>query len=289
MRTKMVGLVVILVFSPHLIAGDVVVKGKTEPAPGKSSAIGVEIVSRLTEIHVKPGDHVTKGTKVLTLNPTPAELEVKKKAVSVADAALHLAKGLLHEEEERFARAESLYAKQSMSKESFEERRSAKIKAHDSVVLAKANLDLAKTVLKAMETGSYSYNWVYSQIDGVVTHMTARTGITYYPGTKTLGLIVDVSELDVIACVQPEMASALRKGEKATVIVKGLKKDTEISGEIEFISPVCDEKGCIPVTVRIHNPVAYTEKRMEAGKQVEHSVYVVNAYQNVSVRFTVPD
>jgi membrane fusion protein (multidrug efflux system) len=95
---------------------------------------------------------------------------------------------------------------------------------------AAANLSAART--------QYSNSAVSAGFNGVVADLSARTGMTVYPGSP-LGTLVDPWSLQVEVDLDERQLAMCSPGLKAFVIVPSLN-DTVLAGEVLSVSPVID-------------------------------------------------
>jgi membrane fusion protein (multidrug efflux system) len=98
-------------------------------------------------------------------------------------------------------------------------------------------LESASAALASAQT-QYGNSAVSAGFDGVVSALTAREGMTVYPGSS-LGTLVDPWTLQVEVDLDERQLARCAQGLKAFVIVPSLN-DTVLVGEVRSVSPVVD-------------------------------------------------
>lgn len=98
-------------------------------------------------------------------------------------------------------------------------------------------LEAASAALSSAQT-QYSNSAVSAGFDGVISDLTARAGMTVYPGSP-LGILVDPWSLQVEVDLDERQLAMCSPGLKAFVIVPSLN-DTVLVGEVRSVSPVVD-------------------------------------------------
>ncbi len=274
-------------------ARGLVVKGKTQPAPGRHAFICPVVADPVEAVLVRPGDRVKKGQPLLKHDDAEARAKVmaKRAALKSLEAALtlvekkprqldqHEARQAVEEarltlsarrkDVERLAR---LWESGATSVKTYRDARLAYEKAQGQLGLAQAKLERllkepvkfqiaeaeakvaeARAELEAEEEALQDFT-IRARLDGVVTSLRAGPGLSARPGTAVWGEIVDVSELDVRCELTPRQARALKVGQSALV-----RDDSEdgppLPGRVALVGVVADPaSGRIPVLVRVPNP-----------------------------------
>lgn len=189
--------------------------------------ISAETIARIERIHYGEGANVKKGDLLIELNDIDAR------------ASMDLAEAQLSQATQEFNRAQQLYAKELISKESFE-------KYTLNYETAKAQYDRAKD--------AYRKTRIYAPISGKVMLVNVEEGETAVMGTMNyqgtvLMTIADMSQMIAVVLVDETDIPDVKLGQTARVIADALP-DSSFPGSITKIGlmPIYSELGTDNVT-----------------------------------------
>ncbi|CAN5279201.1 efflux RND transporter periplasmic adaptor subunit [soil metagenome] len=247
--------------------------GKVSALPDHSVSVSPDIVGKIAQIMVIPGQFVRKGQLVATLNDRQlqAQIILAKAPQKVALNAVAQAKISLDLADKNLARSEALFEKD--------------ILAQKDVVTAKSQSQLAKAQVEAAEAKvaetmvapvnlntQLAFTRVYSPINGVVAHRYLNVGSAADPNTPIVH-IVDLSQVMVNASMPADSSVNPHKGQIAnitTVAEPGIK----YLGKIESISPMVDQASN---TISIEILTSNDHNRLKEGQQVKVSISTASA------------
>ena len=205
---------------------------------GHVAALAAPAPTRITNIYVALGAHVTRGTKLIAFETTAFDA-----AVASTDAALNAA-------EQSAARAKRLV---------------------DAGVSPRKDAELATAELAAARSNSVNAHRalqlanLVSPIDGVVTRLSAVLGANADIG-QTLVEVADTHALDVQITLSPSLAAKVHSGQFVT-LHDGSAADAAViaNGKIADVSAVIDS-GSRGVVVRV--TVANQKRVLRIGESV---------------------
>ncbi len=189
----------------------------------------VDVYSRLNgivdNIKVEEGDLVKKGQVLLEIEPD---------AYKLAEQRAHLN---YQKNEANYHRLESMYKKDLISKEDYEQ-------AKFTLDIAKVDWDEAKLNLE--------YTRITSPITGYVGERMCRPGDRIQPSNK-LFLVTNTSEFIAVIHVPEKELANVSKGQVAYLTSDNLKSN-QFPGWVKRVSPIVDaSSGTFKVTVGIKN------------------------------------
>jgi len=200
-----------------------------EPVPASVEAkyatlISSRILARITAIHVRAGDTVSKGQKLIELEKSDliAKSEQAKENIKAVNARLVEAK-------QNLIRVEKLNEQRLVALVDVDKARAN----HASLT---AELALAQQQKKEAET-ALSYTEIRSPINGRIVDRFAEPGDTASPGGQLLSLYNPLS-LRVEAHVREQLALSLKVGQSLRVDIPSLNKI--VDAQIDEIVPAAD-------------------------------------------------
>lgn len=201
------------------VVGDIYVEApitaKIEAAD--EAAIVPLMAGRITSVKVKEGDHVSKGDVLFTIDDTQAA-----NSLAQASEALNLAKT-------NFERMEFLYNEGVISQAEYDS-------ANSQYISAQLNYNSAAQAA--------SYYTVTAPISGYITSLDAKEGSV--AGQTMMGMISDISKLEINMNVTESMASKISVGDSVNIYISSL--DKTLTGRVS-------EFNKIPETGKVTYPV----------------------------------
>ena len=253
--------------------------------PGESVDISAEVVGRLLQVAVRPGDPVTPGQVVALIDDATQQTLVEEQRAVVREAETALAGSRIEEEDavREHERARELHAEGVVSARRVEETRVALDRAANSRDRATQNIERARSALRRAQE-DLAKTVVRSPMRGTVLSVELEPGELVVassqnlPGSKIMTLGTD-AELLVEADVPEVDVVEVEEGQPAQVTLTALG-DAVIAGEVVEIQRVGqrDETarfgGAAPgaeflARVRLLDPPASVRPSMSAQVRIE--------------------
>ena len=212
--------------------------GTVEPRAGHVALLSAPAPTRIAQVFVSEGQHVTAGSTLVML-----EQSSLREAARSAEAALNAA-------QRTYERARTLSEAGILPRKDFETATADLAKARSDVVTARRVMQLSV---------------VRSPINGVVTRMNAILGAAV-DANQPLVEVADPSTVDIILGVTPAQAATVRPGSKVN-----LRSGQSSSGEIVGVGTVLDVAGTVDSTsrsVEIRVRSATTRRPLRIGETV---------------------
>jgi len=189
------------------------------------ATIASQITGRVEQVFVDEGDNVRKNQIVATLDQTGLRHQV-----DVAQAHLDAARASARERQREWDREKQLVASGSVGVEEAQQYRERNAVAQSAVRVATAELGNAQYELSLALIPSLS--------DGIVTQRWVVPGASVVAG-QPMFTIADTHLIYVDTFVDQDVAGRIRKGEKATVILRG-REHQPLRGQVLRIRPRAD-------------------------------------------------
>lgn len=220
--------------------------------PGHVAALSAPAVARVARVMVAVGQHVSRGTSLIELDPTPFV-----SAGRAAEAALAAA-------QRAYERTSTLVAQGIAPRKDLDVARSDLEQARAAAVNARRQQQLSR---------------ISAPISGVITRVSASIGATVDPA-QVLVEIADPSALDLLFTVTAGQAGRVRTGAKVTVTA-----GQSAGGEPLGVATVVDIGGIVDtlsrgVVVRAQAPT--TRRPLRIGETVYGEI-VVGVYPDAIV------
>lgn len=187
--------------------------------------IMAKVPARVTDVYVKPGDHVSAGQVLLSLDSTDYQASVQQAAaaVSVASVGLNTARS-------NYERNKALYEAGAVSAAVWESAQRGLESAQAGVQQAQAAYQMVQN-----QIGNCA---ITSPINGVVGSINLSLGETASLAAPA-AVVSDSSDLEVEVMVNENDVTYIKEGSEVDVVVKaaGLNK---IKGKVDSIATVAD-------------------------------------------------
>lgn len=188
--------------------------------------IVAETEGKATRLFVEEGDYVTKGQKLLQVDPSDLQLAVEKAELALRNATIYQ------------ERAEKMAADQLISTDELDKLRYDRDVAEHE--LGEANHKLGKTVVRA-------------PFNGTITVRDVREGQNVKVG-DALFSVADFDPLVARVFLPEREVIDLREGQAAQLSLKA-RTDVRFAGRIRQISPIVDTaSGTVKVTIEAVDP-----------------------------------
>lgn len=238
-----------------------VVRGEIISAVSASGVVEpnfqVEVKSKasgeILEFPFEPGDSVTTGQKMVTLDPKTEKRSLAQTEADLArvNAELKSARATLMEKEAKVKRALTLFERGLISSEERESAVAAAQMAHARVSEVEAAIRKAELAVEDARE-RLEETVIVSPIDGVIVEKSVErgqiisSGITSFTGGTKLCVIADLSRVFVIALVDETDIGRVFEGQEARVTVDAYP-DNVFNGKVERIYPVGETQDNITV------------------------------------------
>ena len=198
-----------------------VVHASGEIESTQTAAISTRLMGFITNINVRPGDHVKKGQLLVTISNSDilAKRAQAQALVVESDAALADAK-------RDYERYEQLYRQQSASEKEFENI----VLKYNSI---KAKRDAAQQMQKEVEA-ILDYSHLTAPFSGVITQRNADEGSMASPGMPIL-VMEHADSYQVNAFVSENDISKVATGAAAEIVIKSTGQT--LRGTVSEVSP----------------------------------------------------
>ncbi len=250
-----------------------IVPATGEVLPLMSSIVKSEISGRLTIIHVKEGDSVTKGQLLLELDRTSLETRLREAERNLEADRLRLEKA-----ERNFKRLKELYEKQYVGEKEF-------LDAETDFNLAKLTLEIAQARLEDAAE-DLSKTSIIAPHDGIITLIDTVegqvvSGATSVSNGTELMTVAQLKELYMEANINEVDVENLYTGQLARLRFDAIP-NFEIDGKINVIAPSARRDGNIRV-FPIEVVFATDDPRVRPGISATIEIPIATAEQTVSV------
>ncbi len=202
-----------------------------------------EVIGQVVEVHVEEADPVTKGDRVITLDPESyqAQVDQREAQVRMQRIAIERQRLLIENLEERYQRQKTLFESKLVDEDSFEILQNqldlARVdlrSSQESLTQAEAALNQSQELLNKTR--------IRSPIDGIVIQVDVKEGETVIAGTtnipgSTMMIIADPSETLTEVQVDEADIANVREGQRADVF-PAAHPDTPMAGTVQSIASV---------------------------------------------------
>lgn len=230
------------------------------------TAIIPKVSARVTGIYVKPGDVVSAGQTLLTLDSSDYEaaVGVAQAAVGVAEASKRAADVNLEQARVAYERAKTLHDAGAVSDKDLEQAKAA----YDVLAAGAADAALAQAQanLRQAQT-NIEHCTLTAPIDGVVGSVALSLGENSSTSSAAV-IITDSTELEASVLVNESEISYVKEADEVKVLVKAVDSQP-FTGKVVSISTVPDPlKKNFTVKVALPNH----DGRIRSGMFAEVSV-----------------
>jgi RND family efflux transporter MFP subunit len=203
---------------------------------------------------VQAGDYVDKGTLLATIDPSSYRQKVNAAKAQLASALASLKKA-----RQDFARAQNLYATQSLTKPDYDA-------ANQELSVAQAQVDGARAQLKEANI-ALGYCYLKALNPGVILQRNIEVGDLV--GIGTLGFVIsDVSSVKAAFGVPGLMLETFKMGDQLAIVTESIP-NTEFKGRITAISPAANAQVRVfQVELTIPNPQSRLKPGMIASLEL---------------------
>jgi len=179
--------------------------------------VGFEVDGGVIAVHARAGDRVSKGSKLIELNPEPAEMRVRQ-----FSAELAARKPALADSRREYEHAQSLYEQTVLSDVELDKTRLAYDKAQADIASAQAQLDLARWKL--------DNKTAYAPWDGIVLERNIEVGdmLVDEQRTRRWMVLASTDRIAARATVPASTAAGIQTGNKVRVEAGGKSYDATI-------------------------------------------------------------
>lgn len=222
--------------------------------PRTETKIEAQVTGKIISVHVKPGDFVKKGERLIRLesNEFKTRFERAQQGLLSAEANREQVKKMIDSANARFNKAESqfdrvkkLFKDNVLSTRELEQAESDFLQAEAELKQSKQGLEVSdasvKQAQKLVEEAQISldYTDIRATEDAEIARRLVEPGDIAVPG-KTLLIVQTVGNMRLEAFVRESLISRIRPGHEMTVKVGAINK--QVTGVVEEIVPSADPK-----------------------------------------------
>lgn len=205
----------------------------------QTSILASQAMGNIAEIRVREGDHVQRGQVLAVIDDAEprAALDRATAAGSAAQQQLIAAESDLSLAESTLKRYQTLYEKNSVSPQEFDEMKGRQQSALARRDMARAEQSQAKAALAQAQT-SLDHTRIRAPFDGVVTEKKVDPGTLASPGMPIF-TVEDVRRYRLEATVNENDLRYLRTGQQVPVTIDALG-NAALAGKVVQIVPAAD-------------------------------------------------
>jgi RND family efflux transporter MFP subunit len=233
--------------------------------------------ARVTAIYVKPGDRVSAGQTLLTLDSSDYEAGIRQAeaGVAMAEAGKRSHDISLENAQLNYERTKKLFDAGAASQRELEAAKSAVEVLETGTT--EATLEQAQAGLMLAQT-QLNHCTITSPISGVVGSVNLSLGDTASP-TSPAATVSDTSRLEIEALVSESEVSYIKNGSVVDVLVKAAG-EKPFKGKVDSVSSVADPmKRNYTVKVVLDNP----DNKIKSGMFAEVVISTVSKDNVVTV------
>lgn len=249
-----------------------------------------EVIGQVVELHVKESDTVSRGDRVITLDPESYQAQVDQAAarVRIQEIAMERQRLLISNLEQRHERQESLYQSGLVDEDSFE-------RLENELALAKVDLRSLEESLTQAEAAlnqaqeQLEKTRIRSPIDGIVIQIDVKVGETVIAGTtnipgSTMMVIADPSETLTEVQVDEADIAQVEEGQRADIF-PAAHPDTPLAGTVQTIAAVArQEQGQQSLNFLVKILLDEQEEiRVRPGMSVRADIYTQTSEETLAV------
>ncbi|MGD9162209.1 MAG: efflux RND transporter periplasmic adaptor subunit, partial [Desulfobacteraceae bacterium] len=222
--------------------------------PRTETKIEAQVTGKILSVHVKPGDFVKKGERLIRLesNEFKTRFERAQQGLMSAEANREQVKKMIEAAGARFKKAESyfnrarqLLADKALSKSEMEQAEADFLQAEAELKQANKGLEVAeasvKQAQKVVEEAQIAlgYTDIKATEDAEIARRLIEPGDLAVPG-KTLLIVQTAGRMRLEAFVREGLINQIHPGREMTVEISAINK--EVKGIVEEIVPSADPK-----------------------------------------------
>ena len=205
----------------------------------QTSQLATQATGTITQVRVREGDRVLRGETLAVIDQAApsAALDRAQAAELAAENELVAAESDLALAESTLSRYQTLFDKQIISRQQYDEIKARRQSALAHRDLARAAQAQAKAAVSEART-ALDFTRVTAPFDGIVTERKLDPGALASPGLAIL-TVEDVSRYRLEASVNENDLRFVRLGDRVPVSIDALG-DSELSGRVAQIIPAAD-------------------------------------------------
>lgn len=193
--------------------------------------------ARVTGVFVKPGDQVTVGQTLITLDSSDFDAALKRAeaALAMAQAGERTNELNLENARKNYERMQKLHAAGAISDQQLEAARTG----YESLNAGTVEAGVAQAQAALLEVRNQIDNCnITSPINGTVGSINLSLGDTASPASPA-AIVTDSGELEVEVLVSESEVSYIKEGSQVEVLIKAVS-DKPFKGTVDTISSVAD-------------------------------------------------
>lgn len=235
--------------APEIVSGMHVVSAERTIIPDVVEAVGTvraaettqltaQMMGNIVALNVREGDRVSRGQVLIVLDDSQprAASERAQAAVLAADKDIVAAQSDANLAEATFRRYESLWQKNSVSAQEFDEVKARTQATQARLELARAGQQQARAAL-SQANAQLGYSRVRAPFDGVITEKKADLGTVAAPGMPLL-TVEDTRRYQLEVTVDESQSAAVKMGARVPVSLD--TSERQVSAKVTQIVPASD-------------------------------------------------
>ncbi|TEB06090.1 Macrolide export protein MacA [Pelotomaculum schinkii] len=242
-----------------------------EIMPGAEAAVAPKVSGRVTAVHVKVGDRVSKGQVLFELDATEAlnAKTLSEAGVGVARAGLHKAEQEVTDAQLNYDRIKALYEAQTVSKTQFEQAESKLNNALIGKQLAEEQLIQSQATYQNALENCNNFT-VASPLTGLIASVSIENGEMAGPQATAL-TIVQLDTVKVKVPLSENVVVSIKPGVEVPVIINSLNKT--VTGTVVSVAPQADSSTrAFPVEIQVNNDQGDLKAGMVAQLDLETGI-----------------
>lgn len=247
-------------------AGEEVVEVLTYLEPYRSIEISPVETGVIQEIHVKEGQRVAKGDKLISLDSDviEARLEIAR-TLAKAEGRLRVAQAEVDLQQDRYDKLLPLVRSGTSSSTELARQSAALKQAQGNQLMAQEEIKTAEIQARQIEA-ELRRRILVSPIDGTVAEITKDiaepVSATQINQDSFLIRVVQLDRLKCLGHLPAPLVTGLQVGDVLKVKLGGRGGETLVEGTVEFIAPIIDPA---TATVRVRLVLENSEGALRSG------------------------
>lgn len=252
--------------------------------------LGSEVIARVTEVHVKEGDRVTRGELLISLETDnlDAQLEQADAQVRMREIAIERQNLMLQNLKRQLGNQEELLRRKLVDEDMVKNLQIELRMAEVDLESGQESLAQSRAI-RAQSADLLSKTSIVSPIDGIVIQVDVKAGETVIAGTtnlpgSTLMVVADTSEMLAEVRVDEADIAQVSEGQRADIFAAAFP-DTPLQGTVESIATTARQtQGQQSLSFLVKILVdEQSELQVRSGMSARVDIYTQSAEQTLAV------
>ena len=184
----------------------------------EKSRLAAESEGLITRLYFDEGDYVKKGQLLLEIDSKILNANIKATRASIKEVEFSLQRAQLD-----FKRYEALFAKQSVSKQKYDEFYFQKMQLEQKIISLNSSLQ-AQTISKSKKS-------LHAPFSGYITQRNVQIGEWLKAGAE-IALLVNPDKVDIIIHLPSSYINTVKKNKSVTVFINNKEYPSKVIGSI---------------------------------------------------------